>query len=141
MENTMGITMAVALLFFLVGLFMLRGQKKRVWECTAQTSGVVSDIERTEKIEKDDNGKEETTYVYYPVYTYTVDGSEISKRASTGSGLKRFKIGQAVTVFYNPANPDQYYVKEDKLSARGGFLIMGIGVLLFVLGIVLPYFE
>ena len=139
----MALTMASALVIFLIGFFLRRRYKKLTQVCVAQTSGIVSDFARTENIDtdRDNRQKRRKRYVYYPVFVYTVDGKEITKTSSSGSSNKRFTKGQAVTVCYNPDNVEQYYVLEDKTAARGGLYVMAFGVLLVAIGLMIPFFS
>lgn len=137
------VTLAFAVVLFVVGFFIRRKYKKLTQICSAQTSGIVSDFERTVSIDTDtDHGQtRRKRYVYYPVYVYTADGKDITKTSSTGSGSMRFKKGQTVTVCYNPDDVSQYYVAEDKTNARGGIYFMAFGVLLAAIALMIPFFS
>lgn len=136
----MAATMAMGILVFILGFFMRKKYKNRVQMCTAQTDGVVSNIVRKITTDTDENGKIKKSYVYYPDFTYTVDGTRITMTAS-GRSHTGFKKGQAVTIFYNPNNVEEYYVPQDKSTAWSGFIIMAVGVVFFVVSLIIPFFN
>ncbi|MGX8701226.1 DUF3592 domain-containing protein [Caproiciproducens sp.] len=138
---TMMIGMAVSIVIFMVGFLLRRNDKKRIQACTAQTDGTVSEMVRSISTDSDDNGKTRRSYVYYPVFTYTADGREITKTSRSGTGTQRFQKGQAVTVRYNPDDVEQYYVVEDKAAARISIYFMGFGILIFALLILMPFLH
>ncbi len=123
-----------------VGLFFHRRQKKLESSCTMRTEGMVIRLDRQERTysEKDDDGntRERKSVTYHPVFNYEVGGRKIEKTVAAGSGRPEFTEGQSVTVMYDPQNPEQYYVTEDKTGSRFGIYFMIFGAIVFIMGIV-----
>ena len=99
--------------------------------CTVQTEGVVVDAGHSVRYK---NGKRKEGY--QPTFSYSVDGVEHTKRTSTVHRSRTFSEGQSVTVFYDPAKPQRYYVLEEgRIIALVvvpiilGVIVTGIGVL------------
>ncbi|MDR1642978.1 MAG: DUF3592 domain-containing protein [Clostridiales bacterium] len=124
-----------------MGVFFTLKHQKLKKICTAQTDGYVQDIVQEESRSSNDDGTETSTTMHYPVFAYSVNGSQHVKRSSTGSARTKLVIGQKVTVFYNPEEPGQHYVLEDKASSTSGIVFMIAGVVIMILGIVVPYIQ
>ena len=68
----------------------------------------------------------------YPGLEYTVDGVDYSGSLS-GSGS--FNAGETVTVVFNPSNPKEHYILDDKSNKTivgiafmiGGVVFFGVG--------------
>lgn len=146
MENTlppmagMALGIVLGIVFFLIGFFMRNKHRKKALLCTAQTNGTVIDFHCSISTKTDDDGRRRKTTTYYPIFTYMAEGKQITKTSSIGTGSERFQRGQMVTIFYNPNDVEQYYVPEDKAAARGGFYFMAFGVLVFMIGLIIPVF-
>ncbi len=124
----------------LLGYFFHKRHKDLVRTCTTQTTGEVIHMDRREEThtETDDDGHRttRTTIMYYPVFQYIVSGMSIQKTSSTGSNRPRFSEGQSVTILYDPASPERFYVAEDKAAGRFGIYFMAFGAVVFIVGIV-----
>ena len=122
----------VGSLFAGVAGFLWWRDKKLRRECTAQTAGVVSDVDHTVRYKKGKRRNE-----YRTTFTYTVDGVEYTKCSSLVTSVPKFSVGQSVTVFYDSAKPQRYYVLEEG-KAVAIVLVFGIlGLLLILVGIFL----
>ena len=110
-----------------VGLIGGRKQKKR---CLGRTNGVVSRVREETQI----TGKKKMK-VYYPEFQYEVYDKTYTQKAPFSSMKKEYKVGQELTIHYDPKNPDIYYVGEElKISKRGGIICLFIGLALIFLG-------
>jgi len=111
----MNMAMAVALFGLAavgLGVSLLLKHCKRKQRCTAQTAGIVKDIQQGFK-------------GYEMEIVYSVEGAEIVSR-STSDQRPRFGVGQRVTVFCDPSDPKRHYVLGDVKT----FLIAGLICLL-----------
>ena len=116
-----------------VGLLGGRKQKKR---CLGKVNGVVSRVYEDIQI----SGQKKTK-VYTPEFTYQVYDRTYKQKAPFTSLKKEYKAGQEIVVHYDPKDPDVYYVGEElKISARGGFVCLVIGIALVFLGTKLVFF-
>jgi hypothetical protein len=138
------------LIFAGVGIFLIyRSLQSRKQAEASQawpgTQGVVSEARVTSSSHTDSDG--ETSYSYSPhvEYTYQVGGQEYLGQNITfgfkqgyGSPAKaeaitaRYPAGGAVTVYYDPANPQQA-VLERKAGGFGATL--AIGIIFLVIGL------
>lgn len=118
----------IGLVFGGASIGMSISVKKKKAVCTRRTSGIVTDI-REEKMSGSIG--EAPLISWHPVFTYEVNGQEISKKSSYGSSKQAFYVGQKVNVYYNPADPNEYYVQEEKVSGvQMIFLGVSLGLLL-----------
>jgi len=124
-------TLFILLLFVTVpggiGLHRMLKYKRFRSVCTEETTGKVIDIYES----PDSEGS-----TYYPIFEYVANGQTVIHKSSYGSNWKRFKIGTKVTVFFNPANIDEYYVKEDTEGNYIGILFMVFGAVMLIIMII-----
>ena len=110
------------MLFLLLGLFIKRKVSKKIAACTARTEAVVKEINREVNL----SAGTDSYYSWFPVFSYTVNGSEVIVRSTIGSQKKRFEVGQQVTLFYNPDKVYEYYVPQESiLTVSTIFIIIG----------------
>lgn len=109
--------------------------------CTASVKGTVSDYEIIEPTRRDKkrgfgNSK------YYPIFTYTINGTIYRYKSETSSGYMRFKRGEKVTVYYDPKNINMFYVAEDKAdrSSWTSIIIRDAMIALIGLYVIWRYF-
>lgn len=128
------------LLVIVVGYLFHKKRKDLKSVCTMKVVGEVVRMDCREEVEVDTDSDghetESTKVTYYPVYRYIADGRSIEKTSSAGSSHPKFNEGQSVTVMYDPANPEQYYVVEDKSADRFGIYFMAFGAVVFIIGII-----
>ena len=118
----------VFLLVFTV-LYLSQSRKHRV--CTGEAAGTVADY-----LYKSVNGEQRT---WRPVFEYHVAGKTIRKQSMFGTTEKRFQVGQAVTVRYNPENPQEYYVEELESGGQLQKIFLLVGITLLFLGLILLF--
>ena len=63
-------------------------------------------------------------YIYYPVFSYKVNGEEIEVEHNVSP--TDFQVGEYVELKYNPKNPHQYYIENSKKSGNWVFIIIGM---------------
>ena len=68
-----------------------------------KTEAIVTNVEETQETTYDDDGTNITT-VYNATLRYTVDGKEYTQ---TLDNVSKCKIGDKMTIYYNPDNPKQ----------------------------------
>lgn len=118
----------VSLLFIAVGASFIFGIPKIISMnaalCTQKTTGKVIDLIHTEED------------YYYPVYEFSNDqGKFIKKKSETGSNIPVFKKGDSVEIFYNPSNPEEFFVTGQNDDLIYFFKIFGL--VFFSLGILI----
>lgn len=81
-------------------------------DCTELTDGIVTQLVFNPADESDEDSSDTWT----PVFRYSVNGQAYEQKASVASSPPRYKVGQAVTVLYDPADPSRYIVKGDNAA-------------------------
>lgn len=79
-----------------------------------------------------------TKHVYHSVYFYNVNGIEYSRADGPGynKGLAEKKIGEQVTVYYDPSNPLKSSLSSGKVYKILSLFLISLGVLSGIVGII-----
>ena len=92
--------------------------------CKTQTEGIVFII--SDKIMGQDIPRAKLTY--------TVNGVVYTKDYANNDVKDGFNIaGRKVTIFYNPSNPEKYYILEEKSTVRLLGIVFTIAGVIFIL--------
>ena len=121
----------LGLLFMVLGGYLWWHGKELKRLCTEQTRGVVVDEGRS----RDFKRKNET---YIPKVSYSVLGVEYTKQKGTGN-TRKVSMGQSVTVFYDPANPQRSYVVELGTRSVALWAVIPAGVVCILLGLLFRF--
>ncbi len=125
----------------IAGIIMIFRNKSRKRTCTSIANAKVIDI-----LEREENEEYETisgrtemrlkTY-YCPEFEYTVDGKTYKKSFSTYSNIQNMKIGDELTIYYNPSNPTQVDIsaRYDNSSVTTPIILICVGILLLAVAI------
>lgn len=105
--------------------------------CTRRVKGTVTDIERRRT---SGSMGDAPMISWYPTFKYEVNGYTIEKTSMYGSAKQDFYINQEVTVFYNPQNPNEYYVQEENVASICKVFLTVAAVLLMAGGITLGFY-
>ena len=134
LEIIFGIFAAVfAIIFLAVGVLALAGGVQQRRRCSASAPGTVSAVHS----EVQEKGKRRVT-VYTPEFQYETGGRTYTMRAPFGSMKREFKEGQAVSIRYDPEDPEKAYVSDDaNNSSQGGIMCVCLGLLLAVAAVAL----
>ena len=117
-------------MFVLPGLILLGLAYYRWWSerrCTAQTAGVVKDINRNVG-----GSKKSSSSV---LFAYSVGDVEYVRNLNYGSSNLKFSVGDSVTIFYDPSKPRRFYALEEggKRTYKDVFFMVGFGVVLLLI--------
>ena len=124
-----GVFLFVGLVFVAAAAGIGRSRTKKRERCTAQTVGKVADMRKISHSESDGT----TSYSWHAVYTYYANGTNYEKFSSFGTSKPKFELGQSVVIFYDPEDPESYYVEEENWGKL--LKIFGVvGALLIVIG-------
>jgi hypothetical protein len=138
------IVVAFALIFLAIGVRGIIKRRGLMERCSAEVTGKVDSFERKESSSSDDDDDDDTrsiNYTYYPVFSYQVAGKQFVKRSNVGTGHPRFDVGQSVEVSYNPDNPDEYLILDDRSSKMINYVFAGFGVLIIAIVIIVQIVE
>ena len=125
-----------AIVFIAIGIvfgFVVPGIfDKKEARCTYETTAVVVDID------VDDDGD---STLYAPVYSYTIDGDEVTSVASVHTNV-RPTIGDEKTIFVNPDDHIEIYdPKSDGMFAMIfriiGYVLLGCAFIPIIISIII----
>ena len=114
----MSIFLLVGLIFGGIGFGIKYADNKKKETCTEQTTGTVIDYATSPS-------SDNTTYA--PIVSYDVDGYTYTVHNNTYSNPCPYKIGESVTIYYNPNNPHTFYIEGEKTALILAYVFMGIG--------------
>lgn len=104
-------------IFVATALIFHRRRNKREARCQSSAWGTVTAI-----------------HFGRPVYTYRAGGRELAHQSHYSCRPSPFRVGQRVTVLYDPEDPEVCCVEEERRLTRffvAIFLIVGLGCLIF----------
>lgn len=119
-------------IFFIIGLVLLNKFKSKRIKCTEKTYGKVTDIIKEISLNTDGRGY---TYMWYPVFEYTIGELKFKKQSYYGGGQVKFAIGQEVEIYYNPENYNEFYVSGENTPKTIGKIFSIIGIVLMILAV------
>ncbi len=121
----------VGIIFCGVGIIFSVSQKNKKKDCTQPVSAIIVEIKRSHYTSMD---KRETS-AWFPVYEYYVNGNKFRKTSNIGGSENAFSVGQKLTLYLNPENPEQFYCPSD----AGDFLsklFIGLGIFLLLVAVI-----
>ena len=120
---------AIAVILF----YIKKRQKKKIEElrkrCSKKADAIVAKIERRILLRSDPS-----SYTWVPTYRYYFDEKQtepFEAEGYIGNGKKIFDEGQRVVLYYNPDQPEEIYVPEERpeyMVAILNILSIGFGV-------------
>jgi hypothetical protein len=102
--------------------------KKVKEQCTSRTEAIVIDIVISESTRTSRNGFERTVYFYFPVIEFCANGRVMREKLCIGYSYKKYKVGETITIFYNPNKPTEYFIEGDKSKKFIGTVCIIVGV-------------
>lgn len=129
-----GISGLIGIIFFIIGIVILKKRKTKEKNCTSKTYGKVVDILKHKNV--DLNGGH--TYSWHPVFEYTIENLKYIKESLYGSSSSKFAIGQNVEIHFNPQNYNEFYIAEETLPRTLGTIFTIVGIVLIVIAIFIP---
>jgi hypothetical protein len=125
-------------IFLVVGLGLLAGGLYSVWQTrrflrtVVEAPGVVTDNVRRES----PNSGRDVSWLFYPRFSFqTSDGQGIAVISNTGSAQPVYSEGEAVTVLFDPRQPDHASVKSFTDLWRHSIILCGMGAVFLSVGI------
>jgi len=144
-------TLAVSVVFFLIGAglswwgwtIVSNARASATWP-TAEGRVTSSEIEHSTDSEGDDDYTPRVSYTYqvnglsYENFTIKFGETTYSSERTALEILARYPIGAAVTVHYDPSNPDRA-VLEAGVSG-GSYIVLSVGLIFVVVSLLPPPF-
>ena len=131
------------LLFVGIGCFVWWSNAELKRACTAQVDGFVKSVSH-EVVYNSKSKRNENEY--RATFAYSVEGVEYVDRSIFVTSTPKFSEGDGVTIFYNPADPQQFYVLEeaDGTMVKISLFIITFGVAFVLIGFysnIVPVFR
>lgn len=120
------------LIFVGAGVFLFIKGNDLAKRCTASVEGTV--IEIIAEDSTDDDGF--TTYTYYPVIQYIVDGKTVSKKSSSGSNPSKYNVNDKVDILYDPNKVEDYIIEGDTTTNILGIVFIVAGLAVAIIGVI-----
>ena len=126
-------------LFFLFGLAVAGGGCFLWWSdadlkraCTVQVAGTVKSVEHEVKYNSRSKRNENE---YRTTFAYSLEGVEYVDRSLFITSSPSFSEGDGVTILYDPADPQRFYVSEeaDGTMVRLSLCIIAFGVVFMLI--------
>ena len=108
-----GVWVVLGVIFIIMGINMKVEYSELKKACTEEMQAIVTDFRVTGEVYWDsdeDIPTKRDNRVYYPIFEYKVNNETYRQQSPSGEGVKRVDTGESITIMYNPANPDEYYV-------------------------------
>ena len=128
------LVITVSIIFLKMGINSLNQRSYLREVCTEQTIGIVYDFIMTGSVTEDGNGYQDNR-MYRPLFKYDVKGKVYILESEFGTATKRFQLWQEVVINYNPDEPAESYVPEDRGGESGPYLLIGLAGILLILDI------
>jgi len=111
-------------------------RSKRITDQGQTTIATVTDItSRGSRIGGAQRGNEK---YFHPVFVWTVNGQVYKKEHNAGQDPPKYREGQKVTIFYDPANPAEMTLKGSEKVTKILMISFGsVGGLFLVIGMLI----
>lgn len=123
------IVIGIGVLLIICGFTWLKKIKGKKLICTSSCEGEIAGISKS--IKSDEAGD---TMMYSPVFNYNVEGVSYTKESTISSSRCKYNKGDKIMVFYNPQNPDQYYVKGNNSNIFMAVVVLFVGIVMIIIG-------
>lgn len=120
----------IGILFIAVGAFLFIRNNNLVKNCTEEAEATVVGIDQELSTDSDNN----TTYMFYPILEYKVKGETVQSKMIDGSSSPDYKMGDKITILYNPNKTSEFIIKGDISSSIMSYVFMGLGVIATIYG-------
>ena len=118
-----GIWALVGAIFTAIGVGITTNRRRKEQLCTMYTQGTVVDVVR-----RVNHSTSSSSVSWHPVFSYYAGGQQIERESHFGSSKPRFAVGQAVQVYYDPYDPERYYVPEESVVKLLGRIFTWVGI-------------
>ena len=117
-------------IFTIVSYFIKKQFNLKKEKCTYKTIGNIVEIEKRETERRYMVGFETVPRVSaFNCYEYEYNLEKLKVWSNVGNMPGKFQIGQQVTVYCNPDNPNEYYIEEESTkTVINVFKFVGIGM-------------
>ena len=115
-DRTLWLYISLApLISVIIGIVLLCINKWKKTVCTETADGIVID----NKLLDD---------TFAPIVEYSVNNVRYEKQGPTASSPPEFEVGQKVTVYYRPKDPNTFYIFEEKGGNALALIVIFLGL-------------
>lgn len=128
----------IGTIFMVFGIVLKNRATKALKICTEKTPGTVVNLVAT-NYEHIGIGEVRMEY-WTPVYEYYVEGEKYIKLSNVGRDKDSIKIGEEVTLYYNPNNPKEIFIPRENISKIASIfqkISVGLAIVIVILLIVM----
>ena len=118
-----GICGLIGVIFTAIGVGITRNRRRKEQLCTMYTTGTVVDVVR-----RVSHSSGSSSVSWHPVFSYYAGGQQIVKESHFGNSKPQFTVGQTVQVYYDPYDPECYYVAEESIGKLLGRIFTWVGI-------------
>lgn len=74
---------------------------------------------------------------YYPVLRFYADGVKVKEEVATSIDTMKYKVGDEITVMYEPGNPQHFFIKGlgDRANLVMGAIFFALAVFFALIGV------
>jgi len=125
-----GIGSFIGIIFFIIGIAMLKNNKRKEINCTSKTYGKVIDIVRHRSYSSDGGYR----YSWHAVFEYNIGELKYIKESVYGRSQAKYAIGQDVEVYYNPEDYNEFYIGGETIPRTLGTTFTIVGIVAIIIG-------
>lgn len=110
------------IVFVLIGIRVVHKGSQQNNRCTASATAVIVEVQQ---------GKDDDSSTYTPIYEFTVGGTTVRKNVGGYSyNKKEFHVGQSAAIRYNPEKPEEFLVDGENGAKGAGIVLLLLGLIL-----------
>ena len=126
----------LGLIFFTAAIIMRTIMKKKQACYTGKIEGTVVENKLIRERDIGINESSPSSMMYYAIVSYNVNGKTCTYKSNIHGAKPLHKVGDIVTVCYNPKKPEEFFIKEEQYIAKRIQYIFGtIGIGLLIVGV------
>ena len=126
----------MGIIFLCIGIGLYFSNKRKFSVCTQPVTASVIDIQKETINNSSSTEYEAKIASWFPVYEYVINGITFKKKAFVGTAKPEVTVGEQVSIFINPNNPEEFYCPHEKRILLQK-IFMGVGIELIVLALIL----
>lgn len=126
----------MGLIFLCIGIGLYFANKRKYFVCTQTAIATIIDIQKETINNSGSTEYEAKIASWFPIYEYVINGITIRKKAFVGTAKPEVTVGEKVSIFINPNNPEEFYCPSEKRILLQK-IFMGVGIGLIVLALIL----
>lgn len=120
--------LVICVILVAIGVFQLVRAFLARRRCSAVANGRIASVESVLHTRTGKYGNRSQTTRYIPCYAFEANGRAMEIRGKKSRGKSAFTEGEAVDIYYNPDDPEDYYCARDGWYGSAGLLSILLGL-------------